>query len=276
MTLWFTEAPELYRPKRLLQRRPPAAKGRRKRRAKGQAELPEAARHGLAGLRTRHSGFLARPATACSIPLPLRATVAGWWPAWFACRSRQTTLYLAAHPIAVAAAGVPTPWRPSSSGLGRRPFTAKTGVRVPLGAPIKSVVYQKRRLLVSRKCPVERSRSLNGPAHTLAVTTASSEQNDQSGAMVGTSRFRSSGSFSRQERGLLQHRLSCFSPACRVGSRTCGECASQARAAAPERFHVASSMVTFLRTAATSSRAIVRSVSSPSTFTALSLVSSAS
>ena len=141
MTLWFTEAPELYRPKRLLQRRPPAAKGRRKRRAKGQAELPEAARHELAGLRTRHSGFLARPATACSIPLPLRTTVAGWWPAWFACRSRQTTLYLAAHPIAVAAAGVPTPWRPSSSGLGRRPFTAKTGVRVPLGAPMKSISY---------------------------------------------------------------------------------------------------------------------------------------
>ncbi len=141
MTLWFTEAPELYRPKRLLQRRPPAAKGRRKRRAKGQAELPELARHGLAGLRTRHSGFLARPATACSIPLPLRTTVAGWWPAWFACRSRQTTLYLAAHPIVVAAAGVPMPWRPSSSGLGRRPFTAKTGVRVPLGAPAISMIY---------------------------------------------------------------------------------------------------------------------------------------
>src|SRR5271168_916500 len=31
--------------------------------------------------------------------------------------------------------------RPSSSGPGRRPFTAKTGVRFPLGAPIKSRAY---------------------------------------------------------------------------------------------------------------------------------------
>ena len=29
--------------------------------------------------------------------------------------------------------------RPSSSGPGRRPFTAKTGVRFPLGAPMKSI-----------------------------------------------------------------------------------------------------------------------------------------
>ena len=33
------------------------------------------------------------------------------------------------------------PTRPSSRGLGRRPFTAKTGVRIPLGAPIKSITY---------------------------------------------------------------------------------------------------------------------------------------
>jgi hypothetical protein len=29
---------------------------------------------------------------------------------------------------------------PSSRGLGHRPFTAVTGVRIPLGTPIKSVV----------------------------------------------------------------------------------------------------------------------------------------
>src|SRR5690606_29634556 len=32
--------------------------------------------------------------------------------------------------------GLSADQRPSSSGLGRRPFTAKTGVRVPLGAPM--------------------------------------------------------------------------------------------------------------------------------------------
>jgi hypothetical protein len=35
--------------------------------------------------------------------------------------------------------------RPSSSGPGRRPFTAKTGVRFPLGAPMKSMSYDIRR-----------------------------------------------------------------------------------------------------------------------------------
>ena len=38
-------------------------------------------------------------------------------------------------PPVVAPSREPFP-RPSSSGLGRRPFTAKTGVRVPLGAPM--------------------------------------------------------------------------------------------------------------------------------------------
>ena len=39
-----------------------------------------------------------------------------------------------------AAARRPNGPRPSSRGLGRRPFTAKTGVRIPLGAPIKSMI----------------------------------------------------------------------------------------------------------------------------------------
>src|ERR1700733_6575944 len=44
--------------------------------------------------------------------------------------------------------------RPSSSGPGRRPFTAKTGVRFPLGAPTKSRAYPKSPKTVSRLCPV--------------------------------------------------------------------------------------------------------------------------
>ena len=42
---------------------------------------------------------------------------------------------------------------PSSRGLGHRPFTAVTGVRIPLGTPTKSINYAARRKTVSRKCP---------------------------------------------------------------------------------------------------------------------------
>jgi hypothetical protein len=52
--------------------------------------------------------------------------------------SAQRTLVLRPAPLytalARAAKSAPAP-RPSSRGLGRRPFTAKTGVRIPLGAP---------------------------------------------------------------------------------------------------------------------------------------------
>src|SRR5215475_10200327 len=47
----------------------------------------------------------------------------------------------------------PSAVSPSSRGLGHRPFTAVTGVRIPLGTPIKSMVYEMRRRLVSRSCP---------------------------------------------------------------------------------------------------------------------------
>src|SRR5947207_10966610 len=43
---------------------------------------------------------------------------------------------------------------PSSRGLGHRPFTAATPVRIRLGTPEKSVTYRIRRKRVSRLCPV--------------------------------------------------------------------------------------------------------------------------
>jgi hypothetical protein len=43
---------------------------------------------------------------------------------------------------------------PSSRGLGHRPFTAVTGVRIPLGTPIISIYYEVRQQAVSRLCPV--------------------------------------------------------------------------------------------------------------------------
>ena len=47
------------------------------------------------------------------------------------------SLYMSGLVVASLADGFQ---RPSSSGLGRRPFTAKTGVRVPLGAPVHDIL----------------------------------------------------------------------------------------------------------------------------------------
>ncbi len=80
-------------------------------------------------------GLLAKPGLGL-------ADVSGWGsafcarrPARRACQPGNPRLYLA--PLASAPKHARP--RPSSSGPGRRPFTAKTGVRFPLGAPIKSM-----------------------------------------------------------------------------------------------------------------------------------------
>ncbi len=75
--------------------------------------------------------------------------------------------------------------RPSSSGLGRRPFTAKTGVRVPLGAPIRKIEPG-----VALKCPCEgahiRTAGTRMGSRHLAQT-ASSNEGGESGTGRGTS-----------------------------------------------------------------------------------------
>jgi hypothetical protein len=54
--------------------------------------------------------------------------------------SRSGALYICAPASSIRPRTAATT-RPSSRGLGRRPFTAKTRVRFPLGAPIKSKTY---------------------------------------------------------------------------------------------------------------------------------------